>query len=71
MDLGSTSSLINILGVKFSGMLGEAVWRMIYLKELGYNLNRAQVLADWMIDLFARPDTSKVFDDGKRPTTGR
>jgi hypothetical protein len=29
------------------------------------------VLADWMIDLFARPDTSKLFEDGKRPTTGR
>jgi NADH dehydrogenase FAD-containing subunit len=67
MDLGSTSSLINILGVKFSGMLGEAVWRMTYLKELGYNLNRAQVLADWAIDRLTRPSTSKLYDEPPAP----
>ena len=44
-------------------MLGEAVWRMIYLKELGYNLNRARVLMDWTIDFFARTDTSKLYED--------
>ena len=65
--MGSTSSLINILGVKFSGMLGEAVWRMIYLKELGYNLNRAQVLTDWTIDSFAQPSTSKLYDEPSTP----
>ena len=31
---------------------------------------RAQVLADWMTDLFTRPDTSKLFEDSEHPTTG-
>ena len=67
VDLGSTSSLTDILGVKFSGMLGEAIWRLIYLKELGYNLNRAHVLADWAIDRVARPSTVKLYDEPPAP----
>ena len=67
VDLGSTSALTDIMGVKLSGVVGEAVWRLIYLKELGYNLNRALVLADWTIDRFARPSTSKLYDDPPTP----
>ena len=67
VDLGSTSGLTDILGVKLSGHLGEAVWRLIYLKELGYNLNRAQVLTDWTIDSFAQPSTSKLYDEPSTP----
>jgi NADH dehydrogenase len=62
VDLGSEGALVDILGVKFSGFLGTLVWKGVYLYELGYNLNRARVLFDWTIDLFARPDTSRVFD---------
>jgi hypothetical protein len=28
------------------------------------------VLADWTIDLFTRPDTSKLFEDSELSTTG-
>jgi NADH dehydrogenase FAD-containing subunit len=59
--------LTDILGVKFSGILGEVVWRFVYLKELGYNLNRAQVLADWAIDRFTRPSASKLYEDPPTP----
>ncbi len=62
VDLGSEGALVDILGVKFSGFLGTLVWKGVYFYELGYNLNRARVLFDWTIDLFARPDTSRVFD---------
>jgi len=62
VDLGSEGALVDILGVKFGGLLGTLVWKGVYLYELGYNLNRAQVLFDWTIDLFTRPDTSKVFE---------
>jgi NADH dehydrogenase len=62
VDLGSEGALVDILGVKFSGLLGTLVWKGVYFYELGYNLNRARVLFDWTIDLFARPDTSKVFE---------
>ncbi len=48
---------------RFSGLLGALVWKGVYLYELGYNLIRARVLADWAIDLFARPDTSKFMED--------
>ncbi len=67
VDLGSTSALTDILGVKFSGIVGEAVWRLVYLKELGYNLNRAQVLADWAIDRLTRPSASKLYEDPPTP----
>jgi NADH:ubiquinone reductase (H+-translocating) len=63
VDLGTTSALGDILGVRFSGLLGAFVWKGVYLYELGYNLNRARVLADWAIDLFAQPDTSKILED--------
>jgi NADH dehydrogenase len=69
VDLGEGNALVDILGAKVSGRVGALIWKGIYLYELGYNLNRAQVLADWIIDLFTRPDTSKLFEDGKRPTT--
>jgi len=67
VDLGSTSALTDILGVKLSGLVGEAVWRLVYLKELGYNLNRAQVLTDWVIDRVTRPNASKLYEDPPAP----
>jgi NADH dehydrogenase len=67
VDLGSTSALTDILGVKFSGIVGEAVWRLVHLKELGYNLNRAQVLADWVVDRVTRPSASKLYEDPPTP----
>jgi NADH dehydrogenase len=69
VDLGEGSALVDILGAQISGRVGALIWKGVYLYELGHNLNRAQVLADWTIDLFTRPDTSKLFEDGKRPTT--
>jgi NADH dehydrogenase len=66
VDLGEGSALVDILGVKLGGMLGAFIWKGVYLYELGYDLNRAHVLADWTIDLFSRPDTSKLFEDRKQ-----
>ena len=63
VDLGEGSALVDILGVRFGGLLGALVWRGVYLYELGHNLNRVQVLFDWITDLFFRPNTSKVFED--------
>jgi NADH dehydrogenase len=63
VDLGEGGALTDILGVKFGGLLGALVWRGVYLYELGHNLNRAQVLFDWIADLFFRPNTSKVFEE--------
>jgi NADH:quinone reductase (non-electrogenic) len=70
VDLGEGSALVDILGAKVSGLVGTLIWKGVYLYELGYNLNRVEVLADWTIDLFARPDTSKLFEDSKPPTIG-
>jgi NADH dehydrogenase len=69
VDLGEGSALVDILGVNLSGLLGAYVWKAVYLYELGYHLNRAHVLADWTIDLFTRPDTSKLFEDSSQPKT--
>jgi len=70
VDLGDGSALVDILGAKVSGRVGAFIWKGVYLYELGYNLNQAQVLVDWTIDLFARPDTSKLFEDSRQPSTG-
>jgi NADH:ubiquinone reductase (H+-translocating) len=67
VDLGEGSALVDILGVKLGGLLGVFIWKGVYLYELGYDLNRAHVLADWTIDLFSRPDTSKLFEDSRQP----
>ena len=63
VDLGSGSSLADILGVKVTGAVGEFAWRMVYLKELGYNLNRAQVFSDWIIDYITQPNISKLIEE--------
>ena len=65
VDLGEGSALVDILGAKVSGLVGALIWKGVYLYELGYNLNRAQVLVDWTIDLFTRPDTSKLFEESR------
>jgi hypothetical protein len=39
------------------------------LCELGVSLNRAQLLADWTVGVFVRPDTSKLVENMK-PTKG-
>ena len=64
MDLGTTNALSDVLGVRFSGLLGTLVRKGLYIYELGYNLNRARVLVDWAVDLCFRPYTSKVLEDG-------
>ena len=51
------------MGVKISGRLGALIWRLVYLYELGYNLNRARVLVDWIVDFFVRPDTTKLYEE--------
>ena len=66
VDLGEGSAVVDILGVKLGGLLGALIWKGVYLYELGYDLNRAHVLADWTIDLFTRPDTSKLFEEPRR-----
>jgi NADH:ubiquinone reductase (H+-translocating) len=66
VDLGEGSALVDIFGVKLGGLLGAFIWKGVYLYELGYDLNRAHVLADWIIDLFSRPDTSKLFEESQR-----
>jgi NADH:ubiquinone reductase (H+-translocating) len=67
VDLGEGSSLVDILGARFSGRLGALAWKGVYLYEIGYNLNRAQVLSDWAIELFTRPDTAKLFEESGVP----
>jgi NADH dehydrogenase len=65
VDLGEGSAVVDILGIKLGGLIGALIWKGVYLYELGYDLNRAHVLADWTIDLFTRPDPSKLFEDPK------
>ena len=65
VDLGTESALVDILGVKFAGLLGATVWKAVYFYELGSNLNRARVLFDWILDFFVRTDTSKLYESNE------
>jgi NADH dehydrogenase len=65
VDLGTESALTNIMGVKVSGRLAAYIWKMVYLYEMGHNINRARVLVDWTIDFFTRPDTSKLYEEDR------
>jgi NADH:ubiquinone reductase (H+-translocating) len=69
VDLGKESAIVDILGVKFAASLGSLVWKGVYLYELGRNLDRARVLSDWFLDLFARPDTSDLFEEYEKQTS--
>jgi NADH dehydrogenase len=66
VDLGTESALTDIMGVRISGRLGALIWKVVYLYELGHNMNRVRVLVDWLIDLVTRPDTSKLYEDDER-----
>lgn len=61
VDLGGESALVDILGVRTGGLVGELVWKGVYFYELGDHLNRSRVLFDWTIDAVSRPDTSRIF----------
>jgi NADH:ubiquinone reductase (H+-translocating) len=63
VDLGAESALTDIMGMRISGRLGALIWRAVYLYELGHNVNRARVLVDWIVDLFTRPDTAKLYEE--------
>lgn len=63
VDLGVGSSEADIMGIKLTGLLGELAWRAVYIRELGYNVNRVQVLVDWLLNRVSRPDTSKIFEE--------
>jgi NADH:ubiquinone reductase (H+-translocating) len=65
VDLGTESALTDIMGVKVSGRLAAYIWKMVYLYEMGHNINRARVLVDWTIDFFTRPDTSKLYEEDR------
>jgi hypothetical protein len=49
-------------------LLGALIWRGVYLYALGRNLNRVQVLFDWITDLFFRPNTSKLVEGSETIT---
>jgi NADH dehydrogenase len=61
VDLGGESALVDVLGVKTGGTLGELIWKGVYFYELGDNLNRARIFFDWAVDAVSRPDTSRIF----------
>jgi NADH:ubiquinone reductase (H+-translocating) len=63
VDLGTGSALTDVMGVKISGRLGAFIWRLVYLYELGHNLNRARVFVDWIVDFLTRPDTAKLYEE--------
>jgi len=65
VDLGTSSALTDIMGVRISGRLAALLWKAVYFYELGHNMNRVRVFVDWTLDLLARPDTSKLYEEDR------
>ena len=65
VDLGEGSAVVDILGVKLGGLV-RARSGKASTSTSSATTSTAHVLADWTIDLFTRPDTSKLFEDPKR-----
>jgi NADH dehydrogenase len=60
VELGSQFAVNEVMGVKFSGLLGALVWRAAYLVRLESPQSKARVAADWCLGLFFQPAVTEI-----------
>ena len=60
VELGSQFAVNEVLGVKFSGLLGALFWRAAYLVRLESPQSKARVAADWCLGLFFQPAVTEI-----------
>lgn len=60
VELGSQFAVNEVMGVKFSGLLGALFWRAAYLVRLESPQSKARVAADWCLSLFFQPAVTEI-----------
>jgi NADH dehydrogenase len=60
VELGSQFAVNEVLGVKFSGLLGAIFWRAAYLVRLESPQSKARVAADWGLGLFFQSAVTEI-----------
>ena len=60
VELGSQFAVNEVMGVKFSGLLGALLWRAAYLVRLESPQSKARVAADWLLGLFFEPAVTEI-----------
>ncbi|MDQ3913432.1 MAG: NAD(P)/FAD-dependent oxidoreductase [Actinomycetota bacterium] len=65
VELGSRFAVNEVMGVKFSGLLGALFWRAAYLVRIESPQSKARVAADWLLGLFFQPAVTEI--RGERP----
>jgi len=59
-SLGHGSAVAQIFGVKISGWLAWALWRMIYLMKIPGIKSKIRIQMDWLVHLLFPPDLSQT-----------
>jgi len=67
--VGHHTACAEIKGLRFSGLFAWLLWRVIYLGKLPGLERKAQVLGDWVIELFFPRDIAQTLDLGPHPRT--
>jgi NADH:ubiquinone reductase (H+-translocating) len=60
VELGSRFAVNEVMGVKFSGLLGALFWRAAYLVRLESPQSKARVAADWLVGLLFQPAVTEI-----------
>ena len=60
VELGSHFAVNEVMGVKFSGLLGALFWRAAYLVRIESPQSKARVASDWLLGLFFEPAVTEI-----------
>jgi NADH dehydrogenase len=59
-QIGKRSGVGILFGIKTHGLLAWMIWRAYYLSQLSTFEKKLRVLIDWSIDLFFKPDITRL-----------
>ncbi|MGI0060161.1 MAG: hypothetical protein ACREBJ_10390, partial [Nitrosotalea sp.] len=59
-QIGKRNGVGILFGIKTHGLLAWMIWRAYYLSQLSTFEKKFRVLIDWSIDLFFKPDITRL-----------
>ncbi|MGI0065161.1 MAG: NAD(P)/FAD-dependent oxidoreductase, partial [Nitrosotalea sp.] len=70
-QIGKRNGVGILFGIKTHGLLAWMIWRAYYLSQLSTFEKKLRVLIDWSIDLFFKPDITrlKIFTENQETQT--
>jgi NADH dehydrogenase len=67
VELGSSFAVNEVFGLKFSGVLAALMWRLTYLYKLESPQSKAEIAAEWILNLFFRPAATEIRQAREEP----